>query len=339
MRVTSDEPGCALILRLRREAGLKAEAERMAVVRHRHYELNDEEDVAQLGSDYRRVLHGRHPDKLAVQDRHIERHKDRSHVDQVTLAYRKIAGYTHFDRVAAVVDHNTARLVLEYSPEQMVSSLGDDIDKANWAGWTCLHMAAWYGSLPHVDALLDAVPRAASALRPSVQDFTLAAGCTAVDVAKLAIRKYVHKASAISTASQGWADREAILWRLNEAAMVEWIALVSPNASATYRRAFTTAVRKLWFELGGKQLGPPIRRESYKGGSALGFGGCARLFGGGSHTETLSLPDCYRIWAESAATEAQGYLLGGQLRGLLYAILPVRLWRCCFSFRAVCCHC
>ena len=295
---------------------------------HHHYELNDEDDIAQLDSDYRKMLHGRRPDKLALQDRHIERHKDSAHADQITQAYRRIAGYSHFDRAAAIPEHNTARLVLDFSPKQMLSSLGDDIDRANWAGWTCLHMAAWYGSLPHVEALLDAAPRAASALRPSVQDFTLAAGCTSVDVAKCAIRKFVHKASAISTASQGWADREAILWRLNEAAMVEWIALVSPNASAEYRQAFITAVRVMWLALGGKHLGPPIRREEYKGGSALGFEGSVRLLGGGERTKKISLPDCYRIWAESAATEAQGYLLGGQLRGLLYAMLPVRLSTC-----------
>lgn len=304
--------------------------------RLRHYELKDEDDVAQLGADYRRVLHARRPDKLALQDRHIERHKDSAHADHITAAYRRITGYSHFDCAAAVPEHNTARLVLDYSPKQMLSSLGDDIDRANWAGWTCLHMAAWYGSLPHLEALLDAVPRAASALRPSVQDFTLAAGCTAVDVAKCAIRKFVHKASATSTASQGWADREAILWRLNEAAMVEWIALVSPNASAAYRQAFVTAVRALWLALGGKHLGPAIRREGYKGGSALGFEGSVRLLGGGERTKKISLPDCYRIWAESAATEAQGYLLGGQLRGLLYAMLPVRLTK--LRARAILCR-
>lgn len=275
------------------------------------------------GVEYRRVLHGRRPDKLAVQDKHIERWKDSAHVNNITLAYRKIAGYSHFDCRARVPEHNTARLVLDYDPKQMLSSLGEDIDRTNWAGWTCLHMAAWYGCLPHVEALLDAEPRAASALRPSAQDFTLAAGCTAVDVAKYAIRKFVHKSSAISTASQGWADREAILWRLNEAAMVEWIALVSPNASTAYRQAFTSAVRALWLALGGKHLGPPIRREGYKGSATLGFDSAVRLLGGGERAKKISLPDCYRIWAESAATEAQGHLLGGQLRGLLYAMLPV----------------
>lgn len=236
-----------------------------------------------------------------------------------------VSRYSRFDSTAGVPVHNTARLVLEFSPKQMLSSLGEDIDRTNWAGWTCLHMAAWYGSLPHVEALLDAAPRAASALRPSARDFTLAAGCTAVDVAKCAIRKFVHRPSTISTASQGWADREAILWRLNEAAMVEWVALVSPNAATAYRQAFTAAVRALWLALGGKHLGPPIRRESYKGSSALSFDGSVRLLGGGERVKKISLPDCYRIWAESAATEAQGHLLGGQLRGLLYAMLPVGL--------------
>lgn len=236
-----------------------------------------------------------------------------------------VSRYSRFDSTAGVPVHNTARLVLEFSPKQMLSSLGEDIDRTNWAGWTCLHMAAWYGSLPHVEALLDAAPRAASALRPSARDFTLGAGCTAVDVAKCAIRKFVHRPSTISTASQGWADREAILWRLNEAAMVEWVALVSPNAATAYRQAFTAAVRALWLALGGKHLGPPIRRESYKGSSALSFDGSVRLLGGGERVKKISLPDCYRIWAESAATEAQGHLLGGQLRGLLYAMIPVGL--------------
>ena len=58
--------------------------------------------------------------------------------------------------------------------------------------------------------------------------------------------------------------------------------------------------------------------------------------GGGERTKKISLPDCYRIWAESAATEAQGYLLGGQLRGLLYAMLPVRLTK--LSARAILCR-
>lgn len=296
----------------------------MLIERHRHYALNDEDDVAQLEHDYRRMLHGRRPDKLALKDGHIHRHTDKAHVDAVAVAYRGIRGYSHFDCASGVPTHNPARLVLDRTPAQMLSALGEDIDHANWAGWTCLHMAAWYGSLPHVEALLDATPRAASALRPSARDFTLAAGCTSVDAAKFAIRKFVHKPSAISSASTGWKDREAILWRLNEAAMKEWIALVSPNASAAYRQAFTAAVRALWLALGGKHLGPPIRREGYKGGVALGFDGAVRLFGGGERTKKISLPDCYRIWAESAATEAQGHLLGGQLRGLLWAMLPVR---------------
>ena len=106
--------------------------------------------------------------------------------------------------------------------------------------------------------------------------------------------------------------------------MKEWIVLVSPNASEAYQKAFTGAVRAWWLALGGKLLGPAIRREGYKGGDALGFDGAVRLFGGGERTRKISLPDCLRIWAESAATEAQGYLLGGQLRGLLFAMLPVR---------------
>jgi hypothetical protein len=92
----------------------------MATGRHRHYDLRDEDDVAQLDADYRRVhrecslpthtpppphtnltlclsryrrvLHGCRPDKLEVQDRHIQRHKDSAHVDRITSAYRKIDG-------------------------------------------------------------------------------------------------------------------------------------------------------------------------------------------------------------------------------------------------------
>ena len=149
----------------------------MLVERHRHYALNDDDSVAQLEHDYRKMLHGRRPDKLELRDQHIRRHEDKAHVAAVTDAYRGIRGYSNFDAAHAVPEHNTARLVLEATPQQMVAALGDDIDRANWAGWTCLHMASWYGSLPHVEALL-AAPRAASALRPSAREFTLPAGCT-----------------------------------------------------------------------------------------------------------------------------------------------------------------
>ena len=238
----------------------------VATERHRSYSLLDEEEVAQLGRDYRRTLHRTQPEKLALQDKHITtRHADKQHVAAIDSAFRGIRQYSRFD-ASPSSGANTAELVLESTPAQMLSALGDDIDRANWAGWTCLMMAAWYGERAHVEALLDAEPRSASVLRPSTQDFLLPAvrwprafgclssssdaraffcgqRCTAVDVAKQAIRKFVRKATpATAMASVGFPDREAILWRLNEAAMNEWIRLASPvRIHKIIRRLFLLA--------------------------------------------------------------------------------------------------
>jgi len=147
----------------------------VATERHRSYSLLDEEEVAQLGRDYRRTLHRTQPEKLALQDKHITtRHADKQHVAAIDSAFRGIRQYSRFD-ASPGGGANTAELVLESTPAQMLSALGDDIDRANWAGWTCLMMAAWYGERAHVEALLDAEPRSASVLRPSTQDFLLPA--------------------------------------------------------------------------------------------------------------------------------------------------------------------
>jgi len=148
----------------------------VATERHRSYSLLDEEEVAQLGRDYRRTLHRTQPEKLALQDKHITtRHADKQHVAAIDSAFRGIRQYSRFDASPGGGGANTAELVLESTPAQMLSALGDDIDRANWAGWTSLMMAAWYGERAHVEALLDAEPRSASVLRPSTQDFLLPA--------------------------------------------------------------------------------------------------------------------------------------------------------------------
>ena len=73
--------------------------------------------------------------------------------------------------------------------------------------------------------------------------------------------------------------------------------MCTQNSPAEYTLAFTAAVRASWLAMGGKNLGPPIRREGYKG---LAFSGALRLFGAAERRPAISLPDCLRIWAESA---------------------------------------
>eukprot|EP01048_Picozoa_sp_COSAG05_P031533 COSAG05_NODE_11565_length_507_cov_0.708333_1_plen_168_part_11 len=145
----------------------------------------------------------------------------------------------------------------------MMRSLGGNINATNWAGWTCLMQAAWFGCREHVEALLDAK---ASALVPSTHEFTLRAGSTAADIARAAIRRHMHKSVATDFHAPGPADREAIVWRLDESAMVEWISLAChPEVQHVYRDSFVGAVKQLWLLLGGKVLGPPIDRKTYKG--------------------------------------------------------------------------
>ena len=117
----------------------------VATERHRSYSLLDEEEVAQLGRDYRRTLHRTQPEKLALQDKHITtRHADKQHVAAIDSAFRGIRQYSRFDASPGGGGANTAELVLESTPAQMLSALGDDIDRANWAGWTCLMIPGFF---------------------------------------------------------------------------------------------------------------------------------------------------------------------------------------------------
>jgi hypothetical protein len=239
----------------------------------------------------------------------------------VTRQYRSRTTYSAFDCPPETAYFRpTSSMVLGLSPSQMMKELTGDFNVTNWAGWTCLMQASWFGCREHVEALLDA---RASALVPSTHEFTVPARSTAVDIANKAIRMYIHKPGA----RNGPADREAILWLISEAAAKEWLALVShPAVKEGYLEIFYAAVKQVWLNLGGKQLGPPIRRETYTGSKHRSFSSAAKLLCADDFS--ISLPECLLQWVRAAGKETQGFPVGKHLRYLLFDLLaPVgKLW-------------
>ena len=284
------------------------------------------------GAAYRQAVAVSRPELVEPKLEHCLRTSDKQHVAAIHRQHRALLCWSGLATGLAdtALFQPTGNLVLQNTPAEMIQHLGGNINVTNWAGWTCLMQAAWFGCRDHVEALLDAK---ASALVPSTHDFTLQAGCVAADIARAAIRRHIHKPVATVFHAPGPADREAIVWRLNEAAMVEWISLSCHlDVQVEYRDTFLEAVKKFWLALGGKQLGPPIDSKAYRG--RMRFSAAVKLLSPGNVSGepgaefTISLSRYLRTWAQRLATETHGFPLGKLLRSQLYSVLPPapKLW-------------